>query len=118
MVPRASGSHAGAPSPVSAGTKYTPSLDSSDVAIDSLSGAFSSRPSPSRSHCTAAPAMKIPASSAYAAPPVGSHAIVVRIPCPPTGRFVPVCSSRNAPVPYVFLLFPASQHPWPNSAAC
>ena len=37
MVPRAFGSHAGAPSPVSAGTKYTPSFEESDRASASVS---------------------------------------------------------------------------------
>ena len=34
------------------------------------------------------------------------------------GPLAPVFSSRNAPVPYVFLPVPRVQHPWPNSAAC
>ena len=37
IVPRACGSQSGAPSPTSAGTKYTPSLDSSDAASASVS---------------------------------------------------------------------------------
>ena len=44
--------------------------------------------------------------------------MVVSIPPPPAGRGAPVFRSRNAPVPYVFLLVPAAQHPCPNSAAC
>ena len=43
-------------------------------------------PSPSRSHCTAAPAMKIDASSAYAGAPAASQASVARSPSPALGR--------------------------------
>jgi hypothetical protein len=30
----------------------------------------------------------------------------------------PVCSSRNEPVPYVFLASPGRKQAWPKSAAC
>ena len=52
-------------------------------------------PSPSRSHCTAAPAMKIDASSAYAGPPRRSHATVVSNPPRACGAVGPVLNSRT-----------------------
>ena len=55
MSPRASGCHQGEPSPVSAGTNDTPPVESTLHAIASLSAALASTPSPSRSHCKAAP---------------------------------------------------------------
>jgi hypothetical protein len=64
MVPRASGSQWGAPSPTNAGTKYTPPLSSIERARASDSGAVDTSPSPSRTHCTAAPAMKMDPSRA------------------------------------------------------
>ena len=63
-MPRAYGSQCGEPSPVNAGTMYTPSLPSSERASPSVSAAASITPSASRSHCTAAPVTKIAASSA------------------------------------------------------
>ncbi len=64
IVPRACGSQWGAPSPVSAGTKTTPSDESTVAAIASDSAAEPTICSPSRSHCTAAPVTKIAPSSA------------------------------------------------------
>ena len=64
IVPRAFGSQSGAPSPTNAGTKYTPSLLASERANPSVSLLWAMMPRPSRSHCTAAPAMKMDASSA------------------------------------------------------
>src|SRR5688572_32315839 len=99
IVPRALASQCGAPSPTSAGTKYTPPVFSTLRASGSVSAAASMIPRPSRSHCTAAPAMKIDASSAYAGRPVASQATVVRRPPPGAGRTCPALRSRNAPVP-------------------
>ena len=62
--PRACGSQCGAPSPVSAGTKTTPSVSGTVAAIASVSAADPTICSPSRSHCTAAPVTKIAPSSA------------------------------------------------------
>src|SRR6185503_1684166 len=79
-APRADASQYGAPSPTNAGTMYTPSVESTDFAIFSDSAAFLSNPSPSRSHWIAAPATNTDPSSAYAARPCASHAIVVTRP--------------------------------------
>ena len=65
-------------------------------------------PSPSRSHCTAAPVMKIDPSRAYSTVVPSVNAIVVTSPCCERGASAPVCSSTNDPVPYVFLLEPSS----------
>jgi hypothetical protein len=74
-------------------------LLSSERASASVSSASSMMPSPSRSHCTAAPAMNTEPSSAYARSPRGPHAEVVSIPWRLGTRFSPVCTSRKAPVP-------------------
>ena len=58
------GPSAGAPSPVSAGTKTTPSVSSTVAAIAAVSAAEPTICSPSRSHCTAAPVTKIAPSRA------------------------------------------------------
>ena len=64
MTPRASGRQWGAPRPASAGAKVTPPLSFTLRASGSISAALRISPSPSRSHCTAAPAMKEEPSSA------------------------------------------------------
>ena len=64
IVPRAYGSQYGAPRPTNAGTKYTPPVSGTDSASRSVSAAFAISPRPSRSHCTAAPAMNTLPSSA------------------------------------------------------
>jgi hypothetical protein len=64
MVPRADGSQSGAPRPVSAGTNTTPPESGTVDANGSDSEAAPMIPSPSRSHCTAAPVTKIAPSSA------------------------------------------------------
>ena len=64
MVPRAYGSQYGAPRPVKAGTMTTPAVSSTDSASGPICAASSMIPSPSRSHCTAAPVTKIAPSSA------------------------------------------------------
>ena len=78
MVPRAYGSQCGAPSPAKAGTKYTPPVSGNAARALRPRRAERMIPSPSRSHCTTAPAMKMLPSSAYS---VGSlpmrHATVV-----------------------------------------
>ena len=64
IAPRASASHHGAPSPVNAGTRYTCWAGSAAAANPPASAAAPITPSPSRNHCTAAPATKIAPSSA------------------------------------------------------
>ena len=64
MVPRAAGSQWGLPSPVKAGTMTTPSDDSTVRASGSSSADSAMMPSPSRSHCTPAPATKTEPSTA------------------------------------------------------
>jgi hypothetical protein len=64
IAPRACGSQCGAPMPVSAGTNTTSPESGTVRASPSISAAESMRPSPSRSHCTAAPVTKIAPSSA------------------------------------------------------
>ena len=56
-------------------------------------------PSPSRSHCTTAPAMKTLPSSAYSVRPPICHATVVSSCCCDASASVPVFSSRKQPVP-------------------
>jgi hypothetical protein len=57
------------------------------------------KPSPSRSHCTAAPAMKALPSSAYSVTPSTFHAGVVSRPCCEATGSRPVFTSKKAPVP-------------------
>ncbi len=75
-------------------------------------------PSPSRSHCTAAPVTKIAASSAYVVLRPICHATVASSPSEAGGTDVPAFDSTNDPVPYVFLPRPGSRQRCPNSAAC
>jgi hypothetical protein len=62
--PLAPGRQCGAPSPARAGTKVTPSLWGTLAAKASISLALLMMPRPSRSHCTAAPAMNAEPSKA------------------------------------------------------
>ncbi len=62
--PRACGSQYGAPSPTKAGTRYTPPVSSTPRVSSSMASADAIARSPSRSHCTAAPAMNTEPSSA------------------------------------------------------
>ena len=64
IVPRAYGSHHGLPRPVKAGTRKTPPVSGHDSASGPIAGASGMTPSPSRSHCTAAPVTKIAPSRA------------------------------------------------------
>ena len=64
MAPRAYWSQYGAPSPVNAGTTKQPFVSGTARAMASESLAFSSRPSSSRSHWMAAPAVNTLPSSA------------------------------------------------------
>ena len=64
IVPRAYGSHQGEPSPVNAGTRYTPPESGTERASGSESAADSKIPRPSRSHWIAAPATNTLPSSA------------------------------------------------------
>src|SRR2546427_3171230 len=57
--PRAYGSQCGAPNPANAGTRYTPPVSSTCAASASTSDDDLMMPSPSRSQCTTAPAMKM-----------------------------------------------------------
>jgi hypothetical protein len=57
ITARPSGSMYGVPSPCSAGTAQTPPLSGTDAASGPHSDALEITPSPSRSHCTAAPAV-------------------------------------------------------------
>jgi hypothetical protein len=64
MSPRAAGSQCGAPRPVRAGTNTTSPASGTLRARASISEASRTMPSPSRSHCTAAPAIKAEPSNA------------------------------------------------------
>ena len=64
IVPRACGSHHGAPSPARAGTNTTPPLLGTEAASGPVSAAFSMIPRPSRSHWMADPDTKTEPSSA------------------------------------------------------
>ena len=76
-MPRACGSQWGAPSPVSAGTKTTPSVSSTVAAMAAVSAALPTIWSPSRSHCTADPVTKIAPSRAYVMSPSGERQAAV-----------------------------------------
>ena len=65
MAPRAFGSQWGAPRPANAGTRKTPPVSGTLAASRSTSAEEEKKPSPSRSHCTTAPAMNTLPSSAY-----------------------------------------------------
>ena len=78
MAPRAYWSQYGAPSPVRAGTKYTPSVSSTDAARASTSAELLMHLSPSRSHCTTEPPTNMDPSRAYETLSPIFHAIVVR----------------------------------------
>ncbi len=118
MVPRAYGSQCGVPSPVNAGTKAMPPLSGTDAASASTAGAESMIPRLSRSHCTAAPVMKMLPSSAYCSGCSGrDQAIVDSSPLLETERS-PEFITTNDPVPYVFFAMPGRKQRWPKSAAC
>src|SRR5438270_888630 len=112
--PRASGSQCGEPRPVSAGTNTTPPDESTLCASASVSEAAATRPSPSRSHCTAAPLARTAPSSAK---PPGAAA-VFRRPCGGASGESPTCARTKLPVPYVTLASPGPKQPWPTRAAC
>ena len=83
-----------------------------------MSAAFLMSPRPSRSHCTAAPAMKALPSSAYVVFPSICHATVETRPCLLFVGVEPTFMSAKAPVPYVHFTSPSAKHACPNSAAC
>ena len=83
-----------------------------------MSAAVRMSPSPSRSHCTAAPAMNALPSSAYVVWPPICHATVVTSPCLLFVGVLPMFMSAKAPVPYVHFTSPSAKHACPNSAAC
>ena len=100
ISPRADGSQSGAPRPVSAGTNTTPPESGTPAASCSVSPAEATRPSPSRSHCTAAPVTKIAPSRAYSSRPPGCpHATVVSSPADERTGWSPVFTRMNDPVP-------------------
>src|SRR6266566_151449 len=116
--PRAYWSQCGTPRPANAGTRYTPSGSATCDANASTSDDDLMMPSPSRSHCTTAPAMKMLPSSAYSVRLPMRHATVVSRLCLDAIGLVPVFMSMKQPVPYVFFTMPGWVHAWPNSAAC
>jgi hypothetical protein len=99
MSPRASGRQCGAPRPASAGTATTPPESGTDAASASISRALPMMPSPSRSHCTIAPAMKVEPSSAYTTSSPSFQPTVVSSPFFDGTARAPVFMSMNAPVP-------------------
>ena len=112
--PRASGSHQGEPSPVSAGTKTTPPVDSTLRASASLSAASPSTPRPSRSHWIAAPLdehralERVPVGGGGLQQPVRRRCrVVARVDEHEAARAVGRLRPR-----------PAAWQPWPKSAAC
>src|SRR5207249_6425400 len=93
--PRAYWSQCGAPNPANAGTRYTPSGSVTCEANASTSDDDLMMPSPSRSHCTTAPAMKMLPSSAYSVRLPMRHATVVRRLCFDTIGLVPVLDRKS-----------------------
>src|SRR4051794_11404534 len=117
-VPRAYGSHQGEPSPVNAGTRYTPPVSGTLDASGPVSDASAINCRPSRNHWTAAPVTKIAPSIAYAVSLPIVHATVVSNPSTGSGPTSPMLTNPNEPVPYVFFVMPGAKHACPNSAAC
>ena len=120
MSPRASGFQYGAPSPVNAGTMYTPPVLGTPRARNSVSSAVRTRCISSRSHWMRAPATNTLPSSAYCTCGASGGVaamVVTRLFCD-TGACSPVFMSRKQPVPYVFFAWPGSKQHWPNSADC
>ena len=89
----------GLPMPVKAGTKYTPPLSATLAASASTSCEALMSPSPSRSHCTTAPAMNTLPSSAYCGSPPRWHAAVVSSRLDEATGRPPVCINMKHPVP-------------------
>src|SRR6266545_598844 len=108
--PRAYGSQYGAPRPVNAGTRYRSTRSPAASASASVSAASPMRPSPSLSHCTAAPVTNALPSSAYTGPVPRSHASVASRPAAERAIVDPVFTSRKQPVPYVFFASPGAKH--------
>ncbi len=75
-------------------------------------------PSPSRSHCTAAPATNALPSSANATSSPTFQATVVSSPKRLGMGFDPTLTRTKAPVPYVHFASPTPKHACPKSAAC
>lgn len=96
----------------------TPPVSGTDAAIAAVSSALPMMPSPSRSHCTAAPATNTLPSIAKSASARGEAARVDTSRFRDTAGRPPVCRSAKHPVPYVFFAWPARKHAWPASAAC
>ncbi len=120
ISPRASGSQCGEPSPVSAGTKWTPSVESTSRASRSLSAAL-------RDHAEAV-AQPLHAGAADEDGALGRE--LRRRPGRHGGgrlqqplrrrspRARPTFASTKVPVPYVAFTSPGAKQPWPNRAAC
>src|ERR1041385_5069523 len=90
IVPRASGSQCGLPSPTNAGTMCTPPVSGTEAASAAESEACLRRPSSSRSHWITAPAMKRLPSSAKPGPPRRLQAAVASTPPGGEGGCSPV----------------------------
>ena len=84
-----------------------------------MSFALLMMPSPSRSHCTAAPAMNALPSSAYVVLPPTRHATVVTRPCSlRIGRGRRCSSARRRRCRRCTSRRPRAKQAWPKSAAC
>ena len=81
------------------------------AASASISGDARKNSSPSRNHCTTAPAMKMLPSSAYSVRLPMRQATVVRSLFLDAMRRVPVFMSMKQPVPYVFFAMPGLTQP-------
>ena len=108
IAPRAYMSHSGAPRPVKAGTTTTPPLSGTEPARVSVSAESLMMPSPSRNHCTAAPAMNTLPSRAYVTLPPSLQATVDNMPCVERTMCSPVLTRIKLPVPYVTFTSPVS----------
>ena len=100
IAPRAYGSQCGAPRPTNAGTTTTPSESGTLAASFSTSTDDLMTPSPSRSHCTTAPAMKTEPSRQYVVlPPTCQPTVVSSLCFDWPAAYRPMFSSMKQPVP-------------------
>ena len=99
MSPRASGSHCGEPSPVSAGTKSTPSVDSTLAASASVSAARLDQPEPVAQPLDRRAADENRALGANCGAPPARAAAAVSRPSPRIAPCSPRLTSTNVPVP-------------------
>ena len=120
MRPRASGRHCGEPSPVRAGTKWTPPVDST------LVGERARSPPPTRSRRARREATASPRRPRAPSPRRRTRAARPERPRQPSStgrrragpRRSPRLTSTNVPVPYVAFASPGAKQPWPKRAAC